>query len=277
MKCFFLFIAGLISTTLFAQQDTAGKSRQNGLALVRTIGENLADFTVDNLGNFYLLDKSGQLKKRDADGDSIGVYNDVRRYGKVHAIDASNPLKVLLHFRDFGTVVVLDRFLNNRNTIDLRKQDIFQARVIGQSFDNGLWVYDELNGKLKRLDDNGKLVAETVDFRVLSDAPPTPLYIADANRLVYLYDPEKGLIVLDYFGTVRNQVALLGWTDFQVMGDDVVGRKGTMLLRYTPGTLITKELSLPELLHDVDKMQVVMDQLYCLKDGVLFVYSLQNL
>ncbi len=277
MKCFFLFIAGLISTTLLAQQDTAGKSQQNGLALVRTIGENLADFTVDNLGNFYLLDKSGQLKKRDADGDSIGVYNDVRRYGKVHAIDASNPLKVLLHFRDFGTVVVLDRFLNNRNTIDLRKQDIFQARVIGQSFDNGLWVYDELNGKLKRLDDNGKLVAETVDFRVLSDAPPTPLYIADANRLVYLYDPEKGLIVLDYFGTVRNQVALLGWTDFQVMGDDVVGRKGTMLLRYTPGTLITKELSLPELLHDVDKMQVVMDQLYCLKDGVLFVYSLQNL
>lgn len=277
MKCFFLFIAGLISTTLFAQQDTAGKSQQNGLALVRTIGENLADFTVDNLGNFYLLDKSGQLKKRDADGDSIGVYNDVRRYGKVHAIDASNPLKVLLHFRDFGTVVVLDRFLNNRNTIDLRKQDIFQARVIGQSFDNGLWVYDELNGKLKRLDDNGKLVAETVDFRVLSDTPPTPLYIADANRLVYLYDPEKGLIVLDYFGTVRNQVALLGWTDFQVMGDDVVGRKGTMLLRYTPGTLITKELSLPELLHDVDKMQVVMDHLYCLKDGVLFVYSLQNL
>ena len=277
MKCFFLFIAGLISTTLLAQQDTAGKSQQNGLALVRTIGENLADFTVDNLGNFYLLDKSGQLKKRDADGDSIGVYNDVRRYGKVHAIDASNPLKVLLHFRDFGTVVVLDRFLNNRNTIDLRKQDIFQARVIGQSFDNGLWVYDELNGKLKRLDDNGKLVAETVDFRVLSDAPPTPLYIADANRLVYLYDPEKGLIVLDYFGTVRNQVALLGWTDFQVMGDDVVGRKGTMLLRYTPGTLITKELSLPELLHDVDKMQVVMDHLYCLKDGVLFVYSLQNL
>ncbi len=277
MKCFFLFIAGLISTTLLAQQDTAGKSQQNGLALVRTIGENLADFTVDNLGNFYLLDKSGQLKKRDADGDSIGVYNDVRRYGKVHAIDASNPLKVLLHFRDFGTVVVLDRFLNNRNTIDLRKQDIFQARVIGQSFDNGLWVYDELNGKLKRLDDNGKLVAETVDFRVLSDAPPTPLYIADANRLVYLYDPEKGLIVLDYFGTVRNQVALFGWTDFQVMGDDVVGRKGTMLLRYTPGTLITKELSLPELLHDVDKMQVVMDQLYCLKDGVLFVYSLQNL
>ncbi|KIC89686.1 hypothetical protein [Flavihumibacter sp. ZG627] len=276
MKCFFLFIAGLISTTLFAQQDTAGKSQQNGLVLVRTIGENLADFTVDNLGNFYLLDKKGQLKKRSADGDSIAVYNDVRRYGKVHAIDASNPLKVLLYFRDFGTVVVLDRFLNNRNTIDLRKQDIFQARVIGQSFDNGLWVYDELNGKLKRLDDNGNLVAETVDFRVLSDAPPTPLYIADANRLVYLYDPEKGLIILDYFGTVRNQVALLGWTDFQVIGDDVVGRKGTMLLRYTPGTLMTKELLLPEPLHGVDKMQVVMDHLYCLKDGVLFVYSLQN-
>ena len=47
------------------------------------------DFTVDNLGNYYLLSKNNQLKKINAKGDSIGLFNDVRRYGKLFSIDAS--------------------------------------------------------------------------------------------------------------------------------------------------------------------------------------------
>lgn len=238
------------------------------------IGENLAGFAVDNLGYIYLLDASGQLKKIAPNGDSVGVFNDVRRYGKLFSMDVSNPLKVLLFYKDFGTIVVLDRFLNNRLTIDLRKKQIFQAKAIAQSFDNGVWVYDELEGKLKRLDDSGNLLSETVDFRVLFDNAPSPAFIADADRLVYLYDPSKGLFVLDYFGTLKNKVALLNWTDMQVIGNRVLGRKDTMLESYIPGTLDLKEQAVPELLQGADKVQVSMDFLYILKAGKLHIYSL---
>ncbi|GAO41815.1 hypothetical protein FPE01S_01_08290 [Flavihumibacter petaseus NBRC 106054] len=254
-----------------------GMAQTDSFPLVSVVGKDLADFRIDNLGNYYLLSQKGELKKLSATGDSVAVFNDVRRFGKLYAMDVSNPLKLILFYRDFGTVVVLDRLLNRRNTIDMRKQQILQAKAVAQSYDNGVWVYDEIDAKLKRLDDNGNVIGETVDFRNVFDDPPSPEQIADADRLVYLYDPNKGLFVLDYFGSVRNKVALLGWTDFQVIGKKVIGRKGTLLESYVPGALQLQEIAMPAQLTGVQKMQVTIDKLYCLKDGSLFIYALNNL
>jgi len=268
MKWLLLSLSLFIHCAIFAQADS--------LHLVFTTGEQLTDFAVDNLGNIFLVSESGQLKKISPKGDSVAVFNDVRRFGKIYSIDVSNPLKVLLFYKDFGTIVVLDRLLNNRNIMDMRKQNIQQAKAIAQSYDNGVWVYDELDGKLKHLDDFGTVTSETADFRVLFDAPPSPVMLADANRLVYLYDPEKGLIILDYYGTLRNKVALLGWQDVQVVGDRILGRKGMFLESYTAGSMDLREQNMNGLLTGVKKIQISPDNLYCLKDGRLLVYSLIN-
>lgn len=273
MKALAAIVMLFLSLAAGAQQ--AG-TRRDSATLVKTIGTGLSGFAVDNLGYAYLLYTNGQVKKLSPQGDSIAVFNDLRRFGSLYSVDVSNPLKVLLFYKDFGTVVVLDRFLNIRNTIDLRKLNIFQAKSVAQAFDNGIWVYDELDGKLKRLDDQGTVVGETVDFRVLFDQAPSPLTIADADRLVYLYDPEMGLYVLDYFGTLRNKVALAGWKDVQVVGNRVIGRKGTMLESYTPGTLDLKEQQMGDLLKDVSRMQLTRDHLYLLRNGVLHIYFLPN-
>src|SRR5439155_25880525 len=171
-----------------------------------------------------------QLKKVSSEGDSIAVVNDVRRFRNIYSMDVSNPLKVILFYKDFGTLVVLDRFLNTRNTIDLRKLNLLQVKTIAQSFDNGIWIFDELEGKLKRINDSGKLIGETADFRILFDNAPAPTFISDAGRQVYLYDSSTGLIVLDYFGTIRNKVAMTGLNDLQIVGNNVVGRTGTTLV-----------------------------------------------
>lgn len=252
------------------------KAQTDSLPLYGVIGSNITDFIVDNLGNVLLVGSEGQLKKLNAKGDSVAVFNDVRRYGKLYSMDVSNPLKVLLFYKDFGTIVVLDRFLNIRNTIDVRQLNIMQAKAIGQSFDNGTWIYDELDGKLKRIDDNGRIVSESNDFRRVFDEPPSPEFIMDADRLVYLYDPNKGLFVMDYYSNLRNKVALLDWIDVQVIGKRVLGRKGTTLYSYEPGTLSLKEQALPSTLKGVVKTHIERDQLYCLKNGTLFIYSLSN-
>ncbi len=249
------------------------QAASDSFPLKQIVGDKLSGFAVDNLGYMYLLDESGQLKKVSPKGDSVSVFNDVRRYGKLYSMDVSNPLKVLLFYKDFGTIVVLDRFLNNRLTIDLRKHQLFQVKAIAQSFDNGVWVYDELEGRLKRLDDNGNLIGETVDFRVIFDEAPSPGYISDADRLVYLYDSTMGLFVLDYFGTVKNKVALKGWQDVQVIGNRLLGRKGDMLESYVPGSMELKEQPIPDLLKDATKIQVTIDHLYILKNGRLHIYG----
>src|SRR5262245_37614242 len=116
-----------------AQADTTFK-------LQKTISGDIVAFTIDNLDNIYIMNSHNQVKKLNGNGDSVAVFNNVKKYGKATLIDVSNPLKVLLYYRDFATIVVLDRFLNVVNTIDLRKQNILQAKAIGQSFDNKVWV-----------------------------------------------------------------------------------------------------------------------------------------
>lgn len=258
--CFSLAVAG------YAQADSA-------LKLSKIIRGRFADFSVDNLGNIFLLDSNNQLKKLSPAGDSIAIFNDVRRYGKVYSIDAGNPLKILLYYRDFGTVVVLDRLLNIRTTIDLRKQNIFQAKAIAQSYDNTVWVYDEGEARLKRLADDGSIIDQSGDFRLQLEEAPSPDFIEDHDRLVYLYDSSKGLLVFDYFGTLRNKLAFTGWQDFQLAGKYIVGRKGVLLERYLLSSLSLEEIMLPGILKDTRKIRIAGDKLFCLRGGSLYIYS----
>ncbi len=251
----------------------ASSARQDQPKLVTTIKGDIVDFTTDNLGNIYIINRNNQLKKINLKGDSLGIFNDVRQYGKVSSIDATNPLKILLFYKDYGNVVALDRFLNIRSTINLRKTNIFQVSAISQSYDNGIWLYDEQEAKLKKLNDEGNIIDQSADFRLFMDAVPAPVSIIDQDKMVYLYDPEKGLYMFDYFGTLRNKVALLQWQDFQVLDGKVFGRKKTTIEQYQPGTISLKEQVLDSILLGVVKMRVSLNNLYCLKDGVIRVYA----
>jgi hypothetical protein len=234
---------------------------------------NFTDFTVDNLGNLYLISITGQLKKIGPDGDSIAVFNNVRQYGKLYFIDVTNPLKVLLYFKDFGTIIVLDRFLNTRSTIDLRKQNLFQVKAIGQSYDNNIWVFDELESKLKRIGEDGRVLDQSADFRQLFDSTPSPQFIVDQNKQVFLYDSVKGVYLFDYYGTLKNRIRLTGWTDFTVIGDAIYGRDEGMLYRYEPGSLNLQQYQISAAMRNTKKIKITSGSLYLLRDNRLEVYT----
>jgi hypothetical protein len=266
-KIILLYLFCLPVAISFAQFDSSFKK-------VSVVGKDIIDFTTDNLGNIFLLNKNYQIKKVKPNGDSVTVFNDVRRYGRLYSIDAANPLKLLLYYKDFGTVVVLDRFLTLRTTIDLRRQNIIQCKAISQSFDNGIWVYDEMEATLKKLNDDGKEVERSNDLRLTFDTVPSPTTLVDDDKLVYMYDPQKGLYMFDYYGTLKNKIALTGWQDFQVIGKAVVGRKGNTLFKYTPGTLQMQEIKLPPPLQAAGKYRISLNNLYVLKNGSIYVYAL---
>ena len=236
-------------------------------------GEQVTDFTADNLGNLYILNNTGQIKKIGPNGDSIAVFNNVRQYGKLYFMDVTNPLRVLLFFRDFGTIVVLDRFLNERTTIDLRKQQLFQVNAIGQSYDNNIWVYDEMESKLKRIAEDGQVLDQTTDVRMIVDTAPSPQFLVDQNRLVYLYDSQKGVYMFDYYGGFKNRIQLKGWTDFTVIGNAMYGRDANMLYRYEAGTLNLQNYLIPVAMRDAQKIKIMPGNLYVLRNNRLEVFS----
>jgi hypothetical protein len=233
----------------------------------KTIDGEYVDFTVDNLGNYYLLSKDNQLKKLNNRGDSMGVFNDVRRYGKLYSIDVTNPLKVLLYYKNFSTLVVLDRFLNIVNTIDLRKANIFQVKAIAQSYDNNIWIYDEQNNKLKRIGENGTIIFETVDLRIIFDEVPSPTNIFDHDGFVYLYDPEKGFFVFDIYGSFKTKVSYIGLKDVAVIGKTILGIENKNIIAYTTGTLTERRMPIPANFEPFQKAVIQAGHIYLLQNN----------
>ena len=244
----------------FAQEQSDLK-----VTLVQKLKGGIKDFTTDNLGNIYLLTATNQIKKVNEKGDSIAVYNDVRRYGKIYSIDATNPLKVLVYYKDFSTIVILDRLLNVRATVDLRRQNILQARAITASYDNNIWVYDELDSKLKKIDETGKVLVESTDFRQVFDPVPTPVSVYDKDGQVYLYDPLKGLFVFDYYGGKKNNFQLLHLADLQVIDKNTItARNSTNIVLYKPSTLQLLSFTAFQNQSVFRKINFNGDLLYCL-------------
>ncbi len=258
---------------------SASAQEDSSFRLIRTLSGDIAGFTVDNLDNVYLLNSRGQVKKINAAGDSVAVYNDVRKFGQASLIDVSNPLKLLLYYKNFATVVMLDRFLNTVNVVDLRRQHILQARAIGQSYDNKIWVYDEMENKLKKIDEDGKLLQETPDFRLLLGQAITPVKIFDENRYVYLYDPQKGAYVFDYFGSLKNGILIRDWQNCKVTGKYIYGSMADSIYRYGINDFIVDSWKLPPALAGSVSFNFTPSRLYALKEGCgeqtncLLIYS----
>ncbi|HSQ44904.1 MAG TPA: hypothetical protein VLM16_07890, partial [Ginsengibacter sp.] len=235
MKCFFkkYFCFFILSPFLFTT-ITVNAQDDSLFRFLTKLEYPISSFTVDNLGELYIINTDNQLKKYDEQGDSIGVFNQVTKYGKLSYVEAQNPWKAILFYKNYSTIVLLDKYLNVLSSINLRKQNIFQVNALTTSYDNNIWLYDEQENKLKKIDDSGNKLFETVDFRLLFDSIPSPQKIIDSDGFVYLYDPDKGLYIFDYYGSFKSKLPFLHWTDITVIDKQIYGFDKENLYRYTP-------------------------------------------
>jgi hypothetical protein len=261
------------ASRVMAQEPPTYGAAAADFVLTLTISQDIVDFSVDNLGNIYVINRDNQLKKLSPRGDSLAVFNDVRRYGNIGSIDVTNPLKILIYYRDFTTIVELDRFLNLINTIDLRAQNILQAKAVGLAYDNNIWVFDELDARLKRIGDDGTLQDQSTDFRQLFDTVPDPALVLDRDGLVYLYDTTRGVYIFDHYGTLKTHLDFAGWKDFEVIGKNMLGRDETKFYRYQQASLNLQEELIPASYQGASHIHITPMVIYVLKKAGLEVYS----
>jgi hypothetical protein len=255
----------------FATQAQSDSSFQ----FLKTIKGSFTYLNVDNLDNIFLITKNNQLKKLNANGDSVAVFNDVKKYGNPDYVDVTNPLKSLLYYKNYSTVVVLDRLLTIRNNINLRKQNIFYVNTITLSYDNYMWLFDEEDFRLKKIDEEGKLLQSSTDWRMLFDTVPAPVKIIDRDNFVYLYDPAKGFYIFDYYGGFKNRLAFLNWTNVEVNGTTVYGFEETKLYSYQLKSLQLKEYKLPAFFGKYISIKAMNGLVYLLNEKGVDIYQIK--
>ncbi len=267
-KIWLFFTVSMLSVAvLFAQKDSV-------LQFSKNMSGDFTYFNVDNLDNIYLVNNQNQLKKLNSRGDSVGIFNDVRKYGKLFYIDVTNPLKLLLYYQNFSTIVVLDRFLMVRNVINLRTQNIFNVKAIANAYDNNIWVFDEGDAKLKKIGENGDLLSETVDCRLIFDTIPSPTQIIDEGGFVNLYDPAKGFYIFDIYGALKSKLPFTGWKNVEAINKTLYGFADSTLYEYQPGTLNLKEYQLPAVFNNALQIKAANNKIYLLTEKGLQQFTI---
>lgn len=272
--CLQVFACAQTPLNAISNNTPAAGNSNDTFLLERTIRGDFNAMEIDILNNLYLITASNQLKKLSSRGDSMAVFNDVKKFGNPSLIDVTNPLKVLLYYKNFATVVMLDRLLSPRNSINFRQQQIFSVKAIATSYDNNVWLFDEQDLKLKKIDENGKMLQETTDWRLIMDEVPSPQHIIDANNFVYLYDSAKGFYVFDYYGTYKNNLPFLHWENIAISGNRLTGFSNRQFFSYGLQTLQLKTYHLPPFLNNYSSIKAVNGKLYLLKKEGIEIYTI---
>lgn len=242
----------------------------------RSIKGDFLLLDVDMLDNIYVITRDFQLKKYNLSGDSLTVWNDVKAYGNPTLLDVSNPLRILLYYKPFATVVILDRFLAFRHAINLRKEGIFKVDAVTNSYDNNIWLFDEQDLRLKKINEEGKLLFETADWRILFESAPSPYRIIDHENSVYLFDEESGWYVFDYYGSLKKRMADTGWKLTGKNKDFMYGFSENVMLTNSLPSLDQKKYLLPAGVTGKEDIRVMNGRAFILREDGVHIYKIEN-
>ncbi len=260
---------------MFISLQTLAADTTLYLQSIKTIEDNFSNFYADNLENLYLINSSANgIKKINSNGDSIAVFNNVVRYGNIYSLDVTNPLKILVFYKEFSTILLLDRFLATRATIDLRKLSITQVKAIAQSYDGNIWLYDEGEGKIKKIDENNNVLLESSDLRLVFDDSLNPQKIIDNNGQLYLYDERLGWLIFDYYGAFKKAVPFTHWQDVSVSDNVLFGRNGNQFLYASQNDIDFHSTGAKFVFADIIKTERQRNKLYVLTKNGLNIYSI---
>lgn len=240
--------------------------------LLFTIPVKAKDFTTDKLQNIYLLTPDNEVIKYTPGGQEQFRYPN-KTLGDAACLDATNPFHLLLFFPDYQTVLTLDRTMNLSGQFNLQQFGFFRVNAVGMASDGRLWVYDEVNFRLKKVESDGTIVTEGGDMSLVLGKTIRPNFLVEKGQIVYLNDPNEGILVFDVFGQYQKTLPLKDLKEFQLFDDQLIYFTKNQLISFHLKALLEKPIRLPEGVNSGDKLNVQKDKLYVLGREGLRVYK----
>lgn len=244
----------------------------NEFELLHSISITANSFKVDHLGNIYTLNND-VLVKYDSDGKLFKTYSN-KMLGNITFIDVSNPLKLILFYRNFSQIVFLDNMLTPKeNPIVMEEIGFQQASLVCSSYNNGLWIYNLQNSELIRLDQNLKPVLKTGNVAQLLHREITPNFLIEHNNFLYLNDANIGVLIFDIYGTYYKTIPISGLNEFQIKDDNIFYYLNKKMKTFNMKSFEVRKLDLPDSSSVTAKIE--KDKLFLLRPNKLDIYSIR--
>ena len=152
MKNIFKYLFFLASFSLFSQTNYTCNKLDS--LFLRNVDKYIGK---DNFKNYYYTINNQLFKQRN---NKTYNYKNLA-LGEIHEVDIENPLQILLLYKNFNTVILLDNQLNEVQKIDFNTIDPFlNITSIGFGGQNKLWFFDSNSQKIGLYD----LITSSVKF-----------------------------------------------------------------------------------------------------------------
>lgn len=175
--------------------------------------------SLDSYNNIYIADADGIVSQYDSIGRKITFFSPGKK-SKVTSLDGSRNVNIFLFYKNFQEFRLLNRFLTEISTTRINNNQIGFAALGTLSSDNALWIVDEADLSLKKI--NLKFDQVIVNSSLLPVLPRSKTefvftHFKEYNSNLYLSDRENGIFVFDNLGNYKTliQVSDVDYFDFR--------------------------------------------------------------
>ncbi len=253
----YLFI--LFTAIVYSQDSiTTIKKEQVPLEVSKFVG-------LDNFGTQYYLNGNIFYKKTPA--NTIN-YSNVQ-LGNISTVNIFNPLKIILFYQNFNTVIILDNRLAEVFKIDFNTTQPYKnISHVSTGNDNTIWTF---NLDLQQL--------QLYDYKTKSARATTLPVVSNVLDLTSNYNycwllTEKFLYKYNYFGSLLFKIENRGYTEIKESNDNLILKQGNNLLFLEDKTQKIAPIKTPELL--INQFLVTAETLYIYDSKILHEFQLKN-
>lgn len=206
MKNILLFLFFLIFSSTFAQA-------QKIVATSFSIEDNLKaeEFLgIDTFGNLYYIYENVLYKKKDA---VILEYKNLS-LGEITSVDIINPLKIIVFYEQFNTLIALDNQLNEIQKISFSDLTIAATGLASQ---NQIWIFDQTSQKI------GLYNSLTKTHKTI--APPiigTLLHFETNLNYFHWIDSNQNWYSCSVYGEISNLKKVPNYDKIQIIDADTI-------------------------------------------------------
>lgn len=257
---------------LFIFISTTSCFSQSKYTLIKIIEIESDYFTTDNQSNVYAV-KANELSKFDKTGKLLYKYSN-KNYGNITFVDASNMLRILIFYKDFLQVVFLDNTLSaNGEIISFDKIGFQQAQLVCSSHNSCMWIYDQQNFSLIRLDKNIEVIQQANNLNALLNDTLQPTSILEYDNRVFLNNPKTGILIFDIYGTYYKTIPVKNANQFQPIAEWIYYLADKKVKAYNIKTTEEKEFEMP--IADFKNFRLEMDVLMLQNEKSISLFSSQ--
>jgi len=230
---------------------------QSTFEFIKTIPTSAKTIYLDQLQQLYLVKADNTLLKFDAKGEQQFEYSN-SLLGDITLVDVTDPLNIAIYYADYQSIVLLDRNLTELQVISLFELEFGQVSAIGISNNQSIWLYDENDFKLKRMDRQGKVVFESGDLSLSLGHTIQPIQLLERNNKIFANDREQGIFVFDLFGQYLYHLKVKDLSSFQVLDQHLIYFEDHQLKSWNLQSKL--ETSLAQWKAEENIQQVLIDQ-----------------